>query len=508
MRDVTRPLDNLVLVTLEEIDAAYSYPDWDRVALVVIHLEHSNLYPEVIRLVRMIQATQKPVATLVVGDYGDTDPSVTLLQLGIVDYLTRPLDVHRLGYLVESLTLRARYQMSGAANGVTNGLTNGVTNGFSNGVANGTAHGQFPGESALVGSEHSLDIDFCEEDPILLGGERLSVQVHRVAPQDTTILLSGETGTGKTRMARIIHELSQRKHEPFLVVKCGGLSTHLIESEMFGHLKGSIPGADHDRPGKFAEVGRGTLFLDEIDTLPPAIQAKLLRVVEDREFEPIGAERPVPLQARLIVASNRPLEDEVASGRFRSDLYYRLNVVNFRLPPLREHRTSIATLAHRFLAELGQRSTTNATSLAPATLKLLESYHWPGNLRELRNVIERSAVLCATDEIQPDDLPDTIRRRTVWPMQVMSDRESPMAILPNGSHDPDTFSRSTLAQIKNDAELARISEALRKHSNNRLRAASELGISRMTLYKKLYKYGLMKAGVRQEHLEARAENAG
>src|SRR5580765_8573954 len=183
----------------------------------------------------------------------------------------------------------------------------------------------------------------------------LREQVKRVIPQDTTLLLTVETGTGKTRLARLIHELSPRRNEPFLVVDCGAVSPSLIESEMFGHVNGAFTGADRDRLGKFAAAGRGTLFLDEINSLPLPLQGKLLRAVDDRVFEPVGSERGQPLHARLIAATNALLDDEVTEGRSRADLYFRINVVGFFLPPLRERRDLIVQLANKFLTELAAR---------------------------------------------------------------------------------------------------------------------------------------------------------
>ena len=176
-------------------------------------------------------------------------------------------------------------------------------------------------------------------------------QVRRVAPQDVTLLFTGETGTGKTRMARLVHMLSPRRAEPFMVVDCGSLSPTLIESEMFGHIRGAFTGADRDRQGKLAAAGGGTLLLDEINSLPLPLQSKLLRVVDERVFEPVGSNKPQVLRARLIAVSNAPLDREVEAGRFRSDLFYRLNVVGFYLPPLRDRRPAIAALAAQFLAD-------------------------------------------------------------------------------------------------------------------------------------------------------------
>jgi transcriptional regulator with PAS, ATPase and Fis domain len=301
----------------------------------------------------------------------------------------------------------------------------------------------------------------------------LGEQLLRVVPQDTTLLLTGETGTGKTCLARLIHEHSPRAGEPFLTVDCGALSPTLIESELFGHVKGAFTGADRDRLGKLAAAGRGTLLLDEINALPLVLQGKLLRAVDERAFEPVGANKVQPLLARIIGASTMGLEEEAAAGRFRSDLFYRLNVVSFYLPPLRERRSAIAPLARKFLGEFAARNRSDLQGLTPEVIRALEDYSWPGNLRELRNVIERAAALGAGPDLQLVDLPDMIR------YGVAGVPISPVAV---------PSSASTLAQLRADLEIQRISEALRKHGNNHVRAAEELGISRVGLYKKLRKY--------------------
>jgi two-component system response regulator HydG len=308
---------------------------------------------------------------------------------------------------------------------------------------------------------------------------QLIEQIRRVAPQDTTILLGGETGTGKTRLAGAIHRLSPRRDRPFLTINCGALSASLIESEMFGHVKGAFTGADSNRVGKFAEVGRGTLFLDEIDSLPPALQAKLLRAVEDKVFEPVGSNKTQVLQARLIVASNRPLDQEVASGRFRADLYYRLNVVSFHLPRLCERAGGVRLFAESFLSEFGRRSSRMGLTLDSDAIQALEGHPWPGNIRELRNVIERAVALSDGPTIGLQDLPESFHLLCV-----------PGALEPEPEPSHSCFP-STLAQSKEEAERLHITAALERNGNNRLRAAAELGISRMTLYKKLHKLGLM-----------------
>ena len=307
-------------------------------------------------------------------------------------------------------------------------------------------------------------------------------QVKRVVPQETTLLLTGETGTGKTRLARLIHGLSGRGHEPFLTVDCGSLSASLVESELFGHAKGAFTGADRQRQGKLAAAGKGTLLLDEVNSLPVGLQGKLLRAVDERTFEPVGCNRAEPVRARLVVAANVPLEAEVAAGRFRADLFYRLNVVGFFLPPLRDRPGAVGPLARKFLGEFaGGGNRPEVLGLSAAALAALEGYGWPGNVRELRNVLERAVALCAGPLVEPHDLPEAIRAPWVGSRPVAPSSLPALSLAP----------ATTLSQSKEEAEVRRIAEALHKHRNNRRRAAAELGISRVGLYKKLHKYGLM-----------------
>jgi two-component system response regulator PilR (NtrC family) len=312
----------------------------------------------------------------------------------------------------------------------------------------------------------------------------LLAQLRRVAPQQTTVLLTGETGTGKTRLARLLHELSGRREQPFLVVDCGALSASLIDSELFGHTRGAFTGADRERAGKLAAAGRGTVLLDEVNSLPLPLQAKLLRAVDERVFEPLGSDRSQPLQARLVVASNVPLEGEVAAGRFRGDLYFRLSVVGLALPPLRERRGRIAPLAERFRSELAPRYRPEVVGFSGEALRALEGHDWPGNVRELHNVIERAVALCPGTVIGFEDLPEAVRAS--WEQSGVQARQGPASAGPPAS--------ATLSQSLQEVEVRRIREALRRHGDNRLRAAAELGISRMGLYKKLHKYGLMAEG--------------
>jgi two-component system response regulator HydG len=424
-------------------------------ALVVVHRARASDPAEASWLLQTVAASPRPLPVLVISDQHQAEQALALIRQGAADYLSRPLDLGRLGYLFDVLTVRARY------------------------LASQPGADAEPIRVERAGEQPPF---FCDVSPAM--GKVMEL-VHRVAPQPTTVLLTGETGTGKTRLARLIHDLSPRRGEPFLAVNCGALSASLIESEMFGHVKGAFTGADRDRTGKFAEAGRGTLLLDEIDALPLALQAKLLRAVEERLFERVGSNKSLPAEARLLVATNRALDQEVAAGRFRSDLYYRLNVVAFHLPPLRERPSVIPSIATQFISEFATRNGRQVHGICPAALRALEAYSWPGNIRELRNTIERAVALCPGSEIQKDDLPETI-------CLAAASEAGSAAKAPTGL-DAYLHPVFTLARTKEAAEASRISDALQRHNNNRLRVAAELGISRKTLYKKLHRYGLLGA---------------
>jgi len=414
----------------------------DDIALVLLHVTETGLDAETARpLIAAVTRRAKRVVVLIRRDECPEHQAVALHREGAAAVLILTQDAGRLGEFLDA----AAQQCIAARQTVT------------------SAPAPYPAELPYV---------------MLPEREQQMRQVQRVVGQDTTVLLTGETGTGKTLLARRIHEMSPRCKEPFLVVDCGALSASLIESEMFGHVKGAFTGADRNRPGKFAAVGRGTLVLDEINSLPAALQSKLLRVVEERVFEPVGSNQVLPLEARIIAITNVALEQEVAQGKFRADLYYRLNVVGFNLLPLRECRKSIAPLARQFLHEFAGRNGCTIHDISADALAALEAYHWPGNIRQLRNVIERAVALAAGPLIEREDLPEMVRSPHLLP--------EPCSLLPSALPGP-------WATLRPENELQRISEALQRHRNNRLRAAAELGISRTSLYKKLHKYGLFTA---------------
>jgi DNA-binding NtrC family response regulator len=273
--------------------------------------------------------------------------------------------------------------------------------------------------------------------------------------------------------------LSARRKKPFVVVECGGLSPTLLESELFGHVRGSFTGADRDHVGKFAVVEDGTILLDEIDCVPLEAQAKLLRVLEDRVYEPVGANRTARFRARVIAATNRPLEQLAAEGKFRSDLYFRLNVLEFGLPPLRDCREAIGPLAENFLNFYNQRARRAIAGITFDALEALQAYDWPGNIRQLRNTIERAVTLCRGETLDVADLPAAIRTAAIAAGQ-------PLSPAVHGE------TRNQLDVARQHGERQRILQALAKHDNNRTRVAKELGISRVALYKKLRKFGLVE----------------
>ena len=294
------------------------------------------------------------------------------------------------------------------------------------------------------------------------------------ASHDVTVLINGETGTGKTYLAKLMHDYSPRRQHRFMAIPCGAISANLIESEFFGHVKGSFTGADRTKIGKFAAVGEGTLLLDEIDTLALEQQATLLRVIETGEFEPVGSTETQHCQARLIVASNIDLEKAVALGKFRADLYFRLNVMSFHLPPLRERIRDIEPLARGMAVRFARKFTKEIYDIDPEALSALEAFAWPGNLRQLENVVQHAVLMCNTPELLVRHLPAAVQEATAPVME----------------YEP--LLGDSLHEQRDLAERGVIRRALVTSGFNRTRAADALGISRVTLYKKMKKYGLLK----------------
>ncbi len=292
--------------------------------------------------------------------------------------------------------------------------------------------------------------------------------IHRVSATDATVLLRGESGTGKEVVARTLHDLSPRRGRPFVCVNCAAVPEALLESELFGHEKGAFTGAIERRIGRFEQANGGTVFLDEIAEMPPSTQAKILRVLQEREFQRVGGTRPLRVDVRLIASTNRDLEAAMASGDFRQDLYYRLKVIEITLPPLRERREDIIPLCEHFLAQLARDMGRQPPVVDEATLRILEAYPWPGNVRELRNVLERAIVLGAADRLLPSHLPREVRRGLV--------------------------SREDLPEDLALSEMERrhVADVLALTGWHKTRAAALLGISRPRLDRKIRDYRLRR----------------
>ncbi|TCS40367.1 sigma-54 interaction domain-containing protein [Reinekea marinisedimentorum] len=287
-----------------------------------------------------------------------------------------------------------------------------------------------------------------------------------VAASNSTVLIQGETGTGKELLAKTIHELSPRAGAPFVAVNCGALPDNLLESELFGYKKGAFTGATQDKPGRFALAGNGTLFLDEIGEVSPALQVRLLRVLQEQTFEPLGSTKSEQCHARIIAATHRDLTELVAAGSFRQDLFYRIHVVDLTMPPLRERSEDIDLLVNQFIHHFNQQQGRSITGIHSQALAVLRAYRWPGNIRELENVIERAFVLCREGDIELRHLPAGLNQ--------------PLSGSPAASSGSGTITDS-----RRSAERQRIVESLERHQYNRKATADELGIHKTTLYRKM-----------------------
>ncbi|MGW8205966.1 MAG: sigma-54 interaction domain-containing protein [Hyphomicrobiaceae bacterium] len=307
-------------------------------------------------------------------------------------------------------------------------------------------------------------------------------RVHQVAPSNASVLLQGESGTGKTHIARLIHRLSRRANKPFIEVNCAAIPTSLIESELFGHVKGAFTGATRDRPGRFQAAHGGTLFLDEIAEIPMHLQAKLLRVLQDHTFEPVGSDKTLHVDIRIITASNRDLREMVDDGDFRADLYYRLAVFTLNVPPIRERRGDIPLLLRHFCENLEARGYPAGVSCSSEAMQILMNYNWPGNVRELENAVEH-ALICAVDgTVKPESLPEQIR------MSVLADQMWTGGERASGA--PDQSAADTAADEDEQARRE-IERALLQSNGNRSAAAKLLGVDRTTLWRRMQRLQIL-----------------
>jgi DNA-binding NtrC family response regulator len=395
-------------------------------------------------LLEEVRARHGDTLFILLTAHGDERVAVEALQLGAYHYIPKPFDNDEIIAIVararEVLALRQenrrlRDELSGGPSGIR----------------------------GIVGSSPALR-------------ETLRI-VQRIAPTDVTVLITGESGTGKEVIARALHDGSRRAGAAFVALNCSALPAELVESELYGHVRGAFTGADRDRDGLFAAAHGGTLLLDEVGELSPAAQAKLLRALEERSITPVGSTRAVPVDVRLVAATNRVLDDAVASGAFRADLLYRLSVVQLQLPPLRERREDITALATHFIAQLAERHGRPALPLGESARRALQAHDWPGNARELRNALERALVLADGDAIEARDLPASVTS-SASPLRPVDAALAELSWADARARALDAFERSFLAA------------SLERHGGNVSATARALGLHRQSLQKMLRRLGL------------------
>lgn len=392
------------------------------------------------QLLEWVTANKPDTSVILLTGYGTIESAVEAIRLGAFDYLTKPVIDDELNFSIQRAL----------------------------------------GQRQIVEENKKLKQQLNEEHGIsnIIGRDykmaKMFDLLESVSDTRTTVLILGENGTGKTMTARAIHQLSSRKDKPFVEVACGALPDSLLESELFGHVQGAFTGATHDKEGKFLQADGGTLFLDEIGTASPSLQVKLLRVLQDREFEPVGGTKTHKVDVRLVLATNEDLEARVKSGEFRQDLYYRINVIGVTQPPLRERIGDIPLLVEHYIQEFNSQTGKEIRGFNEQALQSLQRYNWPGNVRELVNVVERAVVLSKDDLITAHDLPEQLRQEQ---------KESPGTVN-RLAGNPNL--KSALA----DPERQIIIDALEQNGWNRQDTARLLGINRTTLYKKMKKYDI------------------
>jgi DNA-binding NtrC family response regulator len=389
-------------------------------------------------LLEKIAGHTQTIAVIVVTAQGTIDSAVQAMRTGAYDYITKPIDTNRLRTMLQNA-------------------------------------------SALRGTKVELEVTRRKLRDAgafgsLVGGSRKMQELFRlvemVAPSTASVLITGESGTGKELVARTIHELSPRKNKPFLPINCAAIPETLIESEIFGHEKGAFTGALERRTGCFELAEGGTLLLDEIGEMPVATQAKLLRVLEDRKLRRLGSKVETTVDVRVLAATNKVPEQAVASGQLRNDLYYRLNVFNVHMPPLREHKEDLPALVQALLADMGSKHGRSVQLVSEAVMNLFQSHSWPGNVRELRNTLERAVIVCEGSVIETRHLPPGFGQAPVR----------------SAAYDPNALHLGVGTTVE-EAERLLIIKTLESTNNNKTRAAEILGISLKTLHNKLKEYG-------------------
>ncbi|HTZ11197.1 MAG TPA: sigma-54 dependent transcriptional regulator [Candidatus Margulisiibacteriota bacterium] len=395
-----------------------------------------------IELLKKIKSGHPGTPVILITSYGSIENAVDAIRQGAYDYITKPIIDSEIKLVIERLINQRNLQEENKHLKEQLSVTH--RDRFHN----------------IVGKDEKM--------------QKLYTLIEAIINTRATVLINGESGTGKRLVAHAIHKYNEHERgKPFVEVSCGALTETLLESELFGHVKGAFTGAIKDRAGRFETANGGTIFLDEIDAFSPALQVKLLRVLQDGEFERVGETKTIKVDVRVIAATNQKLEELIAQGKFRKDLFYRLNIISIELPPLRERKSDIPLLANEFIHKHAKHINKKIEGLNNDALSVLMDYNWPGNIRELENVIERAIILCKGPVIEPHDFPDFLSRTA------QKEKVSPE----NGG--------VKLKDALKSPEKDLILKTLESVSWSRNDAAKALGINRTTLYKKMLKYGLL-----------------
>ena len=394
-----------------------------------------------LEVLRRVRAMNSRLPFIMMTGVGTIESAVEAVQLGAYSYLTKPVNNAELAALVQRAAEHARL------------------------------HSQLQERPR---EEHG-PVSLVYNSPAM---KQMLEIIRKVASTSVPILITGETGTGKSRLAEYIHRASAFRNMPFLTIDCAALPESLLESELFGHVKGAFTGAVNSRRGLLEEAQGGTVFLDEIGELSPSTQAKLLRAIQEHEIRPVGSNRSVSINVRFIAATHRRLEEDVKTGRFREDLFYRLSVIPLYLPPLRERREDLAALIGFFINRFNERYGRNVTQISPAAMNILYSQPWKGNIRELENVLERAFLLTEGDRLMPESL------------GMLTDGTPLVSSSASGQEAPET--PLSLSDAVRNAEVQALQQALSLCNGNKTQAAELLGIGRRTLYDKLEQFGLVE----------------
>lgn len=398
----------------------------ESIDLVITDLKMDGMSGQ--EVVRQVTTKYPGIPIIVLTGHGSIDDATEAIKAGAFDFLTKPLDLDHLNIVVKN-ALRGK-ELAQQNKELKEKLLN----------KNNSLE--------MIGKSSELN--------------RVRIMIEKAAPTKANVLITGESGVGKELVANAIHKQSSRASAPFVIVHCAALSESLLESELFGFEKGAFTGAEAQHKGRFELANGGTIFLDEIGEINQATQVKLLRVLQEKTFERVGGEKTISVDVRIVAATNRNLEDEVKAGRFREDLYYRLNVVRIEMPSLRERKDDIPLLMHSFLREFNIENEKNIKGFDNRSKSALIKYNWPGNIRELKNCIESAVVMCTGDEIKMEDLPSSIRAQS----------EEKTISIPIGIS-------------MEEAEKIIIQENLAANNNNKSKTADILGIGRKTLHRKI-----------------------